>query len=97
MIHSLLARLKPEYLKELNSNYEGGYQEMAEKIKQWLGDTGFFDTLTVHQVQCLITFTNQDLTSIHQIELMYGSYWFYTNDEYETLLNLKQEIDVNGI
>lgn len=87
MIHSLLARLKPEYLTELNSNYEGGYQEMAEKIKMWLGDTAFFDRLTVHQVHCLITFTNQHLTSINQIELMYGDYWFYTNDEYEQLLN----------
>lgn len=87
MIHTLLARLKPEYLTELNSNYEASYGDMAEKIKDWLGNTPFFDTLTIHQVQCLITFTNQHITNINQIELMYGSYWFYTNDEYEKILN----------
>ena len=82
MIHSLLERLRPDYLIELDKNADEGYEEMLEKIKTWLSGTGFFDTLTIHQVQCLITFTNQNITDINQIELMYGSYWFYTNDEY---------------
>ena len=82
MIHSLLERLRPDYLIELDKNADKGYEEMVEKIKTWLSDTAFFDQLTIHQVQCLITFTNQNITDINQIELMYGSYWFYTNDEY---------------
>ena len=88
MIHNLLKRLKPEYLAELNSNYdEGGYEEMVEKIKSWLRDTPFFDTLTVHQVHCLITFTDTKFKDLDPIELLYGTHWFLTNDEYKEFLN----------
>ena len=87
MIHSLLVRLKPDHLQELNSNIDEGYADMVDKIKNWLGDTPFFDKLTIHQVHCLSTFTNSSITKINQIELMYGSHWFYTNEEYKQILN----------
>ncbi len=41
MIHSLLVRLKPDHLQELNSNIDEGYADMVDKIKNWLGDTPF--------------------------------------------------------
>ena len=86
MIHNLLERLKPEYLETLNSQ-EAEYDEMVNKIKGWLRDTVFFDKLTVHQVHCLSTFTDSILSKIQPIELLYGTHWFLTNDEYKKLLN----------
>ena len=87
MIHTLLARLKPEFVTALNSNIDEGYADIVGKIKNWLGDTCFFDKLTMHQVHCLATFTNCDICHINQIELMYGSHWIYTNEEYKQILN----------
>lgn len=87
MLHNLLLRLKPEFRVELDSNIEEGYADMVSKIEKWLKDTIHFTNLTIHQVHCLATFTNTTYHSINQIELMYGSHWFYTNDEYTEILN----------
>jgi hypothetical protein len=86
MIHNLLKRLKPEFAATLNSQ-DAEYDDMVNKIKVWLRDTPFFDRLTVHQVHCLATFTDSRLSKINQIELLYGTYWFLTNDEYKEFLN----------
>lgn len=86
MIHNLLKRLKPEYSKALNSQ-EAEYNDMVNKIKGWLRDEVFFDKLTVHQVHCLSIFTDSVLGQIHPIELLYGTHWFLTNDEYKEFLN----------
>lgn len=86
MIHNLLNRLKPEFSEALNSQ-EAEYDDMVNKIKGWLRDNVFFDNLTVHQVHCLSTFTDSKLGKIHPIELLYGTHWFLTNDEYKEFLN----------
>lgn len=86
-MNTLLARLKPEFVTELNSNIDDGYADIVDKIKNWLGNAVFFDNLTIHKVHCLATFTNVSITEINQIELLYGSHWFYTNEEYKKILN----------
>ncbi len=88
MLHNLLKRLKPEHLKALNSQ-NAEYNDMVNKIKVWLRDEIFFDKLTVHQVHCLSTFTDSVLSQIHPIELLHGSHWFLTNDEYKEFLNFQ--------
>ncbi len=86
MIYTLLERLKPNHLTALNSQ-EDQYDETVNKIKGWLKENVFFDALTIHQVQCLKTFTDSNLTQINQIDLLYGDEWFYTNEEYKSILN----------
>lgn len=88
MRHTLLKRLKPEFLIELNSNIDEGYEDMVNKIKKWLSNTVTFESLTIHQVHCLSSFTGTSITKVNQIELMYGSHWFFTDDEYEKFLKI---------
>ncbi len=87
MLYNLLQRMKPEFRSELDSNIEEGYGDMVTKIKRWLKNASHFDSLTIHQVHCLVTFTNTTYHSVDTIELMYGTHWFYTNKEYDKILN----------
>ena len=57
MRHTLLKRLKPEFLFELNSNIDQGYEATVNKIKEWLSNTATFESLTINQVRCLSSFT----------------------------------------
>lgn len=86
MLHSLKTRLKPNATLALYSNQDE-YSEMVEKIEKWLSNATMFDQLTIHQVHCLSTFTSTSITQVNQIDLMYGDHWFYTNEEYNAIIN----------
>ena len=83
MLYTLYDRLKPGFLDKLKQESEDGYGIVEDTIIPFLKENKFFDDLTVFEVKTLKYFTESfDIT---QYDVLYGSKWFYTHEEYKSL------------